>query len=526
MAAICLLAAPSCKKEAGITGLSFEEGTSLAMLAGESRVVTCIMQPEQPAGTATVSWSSSNPDIVSVSGSGENGYLTASARGSAVISATCGRRTASINVTVVGSRVNAFSIINLDEGFSSRLTLYASETKALSVFVTDPAEGADAECLAWSASEPGIIEITAHGSAVDVKGLAPGEVTLTGTGVSTDGKQISRDFPVTVENPWRLKAVKGTGNLTTVQPVIAVGGSVEVALTSALECDFKEVQVNWSNSDPEVASMQHWTGGAANYNSSMIKGLKGGKTTIRAYNSEFSAELEINVLGNSYSFGLLTPPWGSSCVVVKNGETVSVLDVLYNDEYDCQFVPCLLDGTRFPDSMAKEFKYSTPEWNGTDTKYWQFKTSGEYLKLTQTAGAYTECTVGVTAPSGDHISVKFKVSLSKIALCPGEDVNVWFGNPRDEGTLIDRYQGAATEFKIPAGKGMPYTVCLLAQECHGWYPFKKYVKTMTSSNESVARVSTARNFSYQYDYMYLYVTGNAGTAKIDLGDYAFKITVQ
>ena len=128
----------------------------------ESRKIDISIFPDDESA---ITWTSSNPAVVSV----QSGVVTALANGTAEITATVGSVSGSMNIEV----------FTLATGFTlshSETWLVAKEGLQLSVMAYEPAD-ASAE-ITWSSSDTSLATVSGNGQVTTYK---PGDVTITAT---------------------------------------------------------------------------------------------------------------------------------------------------------------------------------------------------------------------------------------------------------------------------------------------------------------------------------------------------------
>lgn len=137
--------------------------SSLTLTVGGTQTLTATVSPDD-AANKTVTWSSSNPLVASVSNAG---VVTAVSAGTAVITVTTvdGSHTATCTVTVQGE----VTTIVLDR---TSLTIAVSETATIGA-TTTPTENAT---VTWRSSDSRIVSVDSEGN---VKGVSPGTATIT-----------------------------------------------------------------------------------------------------------------------------------------------------------------------------------------------------------------------------------------------------------------------------------------------------------------------------------------------------------
>ena len=173
--------------------------SSVSLLPGDTFALAATVFPSYSDSDKSVSWSSSDTRVATVS----DGLVTAVGEGTAVISAAAGSLKAGCTVTVGHRAVNVESI-SLDP---VSITLEAGSTAQLTAAMT-PAD-ADA-VLVWDSSDPGVVTV----SDGLITAIAPGTASVT---VSAGGKSASCEVTVTVSgsggedlddnitvNPWSI----------------------------------------------------------------------------------------------------------------------------------------------------------------------------------------------------------------------------------------------------------------------------------------------------------------------------------
>jgi len=202
----------------------------------------------------TVTWSSNNSAIATVSSSG---VVTGGSQGSATITATAEGKSGSASVTVVGAPVASVTVspstVSVNTGATTTLT--ATLKDANGVVLTG-------RVVTWSSSAPLVASVSSSGV---VAGLVPGEATITAT---SEGKSGTSAVTVTLIP---------VGSVT-VSPSTA---SVASGSTKSFTATVKDLAgnvlsgrlVTWSSSNTNVATVS--TSGVAT-------GLAAGTATITA----------------------------------------------------------------------------------------------------------------------------------------------------------------------------------------------------------------------------------------------------
>ena len=140
--------------------------TSIALAVGESGTLTASVNPSN-ATNATLSWSSSNPSVATVSG----GKVTAVKAGTATITATAGSKTASCTVTVTDKNV-AVQSVTLN---NTSIALAVGESGTLTASV-NPSNATD-KTVTWNSSNTSVVTV----SGGKVTAIKAGSATITAT---------------------------------------------------------------------------------------------------------------------------------------------------------------------------------------------------------------------------------------------------------------------------------------------------------------------------------------------------------
>jgi len=151
LTAVLLLGLTTCSdSDVPVTGVSLNY-SSAALSVGETKRKVATVLPSN-ATNRNVSWSTSNPNVATVS----NGTVTAVAAGTATITATteCGNRTAISNITVSV----AVSGITLNTN-AATLTVGRSQTLTATVA---PANATNRN-VSWSSNNPAVATVDNNG---------------------------------------------------------------------------------------------------------------------------------------------------------------------------------------------------------------------------------------------------------------------------------------------------------------------------------------------------------------------------
>ena len=213
------------------TGLDLSAST-LTIYLGQTVTMTATVLPSD-ASDKSVTWTSSNSDIVSVT---QNGSVTANAMGEAEITATSndGGFSKSCKVTVIEPLVPATSLTLTPKTMS--LNIGESGSLELQILPNDCNE-----ILEWKSSDPSVATVNDG----DIKALAAGTTTITVRGSNT-----SASATVTVIDPYAVTGV--TLDRTTLSLEM---GETATLVATVLPEDARDKTVTWSSGNTAVATV-------------------------------------------------------------------------------------------------------------------------------------------------------------------------------------------------------------------------------------------------------------------------------
>lgn len=136
---------------------------TLTTRVGDETKLNVQLTPQDPA--ATYVWSSSKNDVISVAGNGASAKLTARKEGTATITVTCGKATATCQVTVQPKK--SF-VLN-----PSSMTIFVDNSYNIT---------ASTDVEQATSSNTGIARVSINKNLVTVYGVSPGRATITVTG--------------------------------------------------------------------------------------------------------------------------------------------------------------------------------------------------------------------------------------------------------------------------------------------------------------------------------------------------------
>lgn len=291
--------------------------TSLKLDVNETYQLTATINPTN-ATYQTVAWTSSNPNVATVSSSG---LVTPVAPGNATITATTTDGTnlsASCQVTVI----REVKSITLN---TSNLSLILPETAQLTATIS-PSD-ATYPTLNWTSSNTSVATVDGNGL-ITSKGV--GTTTIKAT--TTDGTNLSASCQVTVSKQYVTSITLNETNL-----VMHIGETVQLIADVQPE-NASNPTVNWSSGNTSVARVD---------NNGLVTAVAGGTTYIRASAADGSnrkATCTIEVLYDYYlKLDTLSHIRGTAAQVVDLPVTL----VNKNPISGIQFDVSLPDGVTF-----------------------------------------------------------------------------------------------------------------------------------------------------------------------------------
>ena len=226
--------------------------TSISLEENQSTLLTATVKPDD-ATDKTVTWSSSNEKVATVA----KGRVTSLKEGTAIITASCGGKTAICNVTVKKHVVPVESV-SLDH---SSITINKYDSWTLSATVSP--KNATEKTVAWSSSNTAVARVDQSGT---VTGAGSGTATIT---ASCGGKS-------------------ATCEVTVVVPVVAVSlnyssisleeGQSRQLTASITPFDATDQKVTWSSSNTSIATVTDGLVKAISEGTASITASCGGKS--------------------------------------------------------------------------------------------------------------------------------------------------------------------------------------------------------------------------------------------------------
>ena len=279
------------------------DSSTLSLIVGDTWQLNADVQPTF-ASTKELEWTSSNPEIATVS---SNGFITATGIGTATITAAA----------VDGSGVKAECIVSVSGVpvksivlSRTSASLKATETVTLTATVT-PANASDKSVL-WSSNNNEIATVDDNGV---ITAQSIGETVISATSVSNP--EVTADCRITVV-PTPVTEI----NLNQTSVSIQVGATFEFEATILPETATNK-NLSWSSSNSEVASID------AN---GVVTAHAIGTTTINALagdGSGITASATVNVIPTpADGIEIQTPP----STQFKVGETISLTAIVSPDD--------------------------------------------------------------------------------------------------------------------------------------------------------------------------------------------------
>ena len=244
--------------------------TELSIDKGGTEQLTAKITPEDTTDDKAISWTSSDPEIVSVDAAGK---ITALKPGKVTVKASAVGASASCEVTVLSPMTG----IKLDK---STLTLNRNTTDQLTVSFL-PVDTTDVRTVTWSSSAPEIADVDQLGNVV-AHGIGTAKITAS-------CGEFSASCDVTV-----IALIEG---IYLDQPEMTIDRGTDGQLTASIvPLDTTEDKtVTWASSDPDVATVD---------STGKVTALKIGATIITAKVGEHTASCSVAVVALIHSITL------------------------------------------------------------------------------------------------------------------------------------------------------------------------------------------------------------------------------
>ncbi|HEU6452927.1 MAG TPA: Ig-like domain-containing protein [Gemmatimonadaceae bacterium] len=244
----------------------------------------------------TITWSSSNEDVASVSSSGK---VLAVAPGSATITATSEGKSDKATITVVApvsSVVVSPDSISVIVGKTSTLTATVKDASGNTLTGRD---------VTWKSDNTGVATVDANGV---VTGVSAGTTTVTAT---SGGKSGSAKVVVTLEPVARVTVVDLAHPES--PPSVVQGQTLQLAalLADADGNALLDRVVTWASADASIASVD---------DKGLVTGLKVGQTKITATSEGVSGSADVTVTSALAEGSVIIVPAETTLVVLQSAD--------------------------------------------------------------------------------------------------------------------------------------------------------------------------------------------------------------
>ncbi|MDE7439417.1 MAG: Ig-like domain-containing protein [Clostridia bacterium] len=236
--------------------------TTLELETGDTYIIIATVMPSN-ATDKTVTWSSSNPSVATVS----DGKITAVAVGTAEITATSGSREATCSVTVKQKVVETVPVVSITLN-EENLDMEVGDTFDLITTIL-PANATD-RTVSWSSSSA-CVSVSDKGR---LTAKSAGEAIITAT---ADGK--SATCKVTVTRKVEVEEV--TLDKTTLDLFV---GDTSALVATVAPSDATNATLSWESSNAAVATVENGVVTAKAVGSAQITVTAGGKTATCTVN--------------------------------------------------------------------------------------------------------------------------------------------------------------------------------------------------------------------------------------------------
>ena len=306
MAAMTLTAISCNKKEdIAVSGISLSQ-TVAELTEGQTVSLRATVTPSD-ATDPTVTWSSGNSSVATVS----DGLVTAVAPGSTTVSARAGMKTATCSVTVTAKTIDVTSI-TLDQ---TKLNLTRGGSYSLKATVLP--ENATDNSVTWKSSNEDVALVGSNGT---VSAVAVGSATITCSSVQNSSVTASCEITVVTD------VVDVTGvSLDKTSIDLYVGTSETLKATVSPE-DATDKKIYWTSSDESIVTVSDagvLTGKSAGTASVTVATNSGGKTAHCNVTVHHTKIESIQFTGTCV---------GSSAYEAANGETFTIYAKVFPED--------------------------------------------------------------------------------------------------------------------------------------------------------------------------------------------------
>ena len=348
---------------------------------GDTFTVNATISPAE-ATIKNVTWSSSDPNVASVTASGLSATVKGVAPGSATIRATATDGSGKYADCIVKVTDPALPVTGVSLNPASA-TIKVGGTQNLTASITP--SNATNKKVTWSSSDPNVASVTGAGLSATVKGVAPGSATIRAT--ATDGSGKYGECTVTVADPV-VPTVPVT--LISLDPASAtLIPDKKLQLTATISPDnATNKNLTWSSSDTKIAKVN------SNGEVTAIASGSAKITAVAEDGSGITATAGINVAGMTLN---------DTVLVVRKGKTSKgIRATLINDTI----------GSVTPDKKGI-VKVTFDKKKGTFSIK-GLKVGKTKLKIRSTAGIPRN--LAVTVKNSKVTTTKLKLSKTSVTL--------------------------------------------------------------------------------------------------------------
>ena len=276
----------------GVAKINVAPG-SVGLVAGHTQQLSASLEDEAGNSLAaqSVTWSSANNSIASVSGSG---VVTAVHTGSTTISAVANGVTGHASVVVSAGAVKSIAVS------PSSMRLASGGTQQLSAKLTDAAGNALSENVAWSSSNSAVASVSSSGV---VTAKQAGSATITAAAGGASG---SSSLTVAAGAVSNVSVSPGSNSM-------AAGAQTQLSarLTDGSGSTVSGQSVTWSSSNTSVVTVS---------SSGLASASHVGTATVTATSNGHSGHANFTVSAGAVSSITITPASGS----VAQGKTLQL----------------------------------------------------------------------------------------------------------------------------------------------------------------------------------------------------------
>jgi len=345
--------------------------SALALNVGDEETLTVTGTPST-ATNKTLAWTSSNPDVASVSA----GKVIAAGKGSAVIRADATDGSGKYVSCVV--TVNNIQILNV---YLDKSSLDLSEGDKATVAATIYPANATTKALKWTTSNSSVATVDSKGNVI--AGATNGYTIVTATATDGSGKFAEC---VVLSKP-KIHVTGITINYGTTLDLLANDSTYLKA--SVLPANATASSVTWASSATNIATVDASTG--------LLKGITLGEATITATAEGKTVSIKVNVTNTEYNYGVAA----NFKRRVNVRASASGLSKLVGFAYI---------GDTFK-ILGKTGNWYLIQYNNTTKGYlW-----ANYLKATKTSASYTSAN-GTTTPAPGTTATPVVTTPTKVTI--------------------------------------------------------------------------------------------------------------